>query len=616
MPANLQRLDILLGGDASGAVAAFDTAEQAFQRFQVKVAKGNLGGGGSGGGMFQQLIAGAGATAGAYTFQKVAESARDAATAIRTGGSESQTFGQIVNSIPIVGQFKLAGEAIREMITGEKAAIIEAEKLGAAAEKVSEMFHRMALERQGFGKRGDDLAGIQSSNTHDAERSAIGKRAEESDKAIAQFEADHAASSLLNPIDRIKQSMKGNAGRGVADYSAAEKGEYTALLASGKEIQASKKTADERFAANETLRKQDIAQRQLETFRAMDEQMIATQTTDKIKALRRQGLTIESALFAIDEHNAANYRSRHAQLDDTKLDALTGGKNGAAAKQLRAKIAAEDIAAEKSANEDRNDLLAEDGRKKLEIHRENEERITHIKAEGNIERMKLAHDDLGAELATIRESQRQGMVEAEKKQRETRRLQNTDNADPQLNEERKALALKAGIGSDLARDKNKVEQAAAQLSIEERLSKMRTGNLRDRAATGDAAAGHEILILEAQEHYHEKMIEIQKLAQDHNTTLQQRIELYGMTLSAADAQAAAVEKLSHPTESLLGATARAENSAHLSGLAQASREASEPKQIVKNTAAAAKIAGDTLTVLSDMLTFIQAGGGNFPLPHF
>ena len=552
MPANFSRLDILLGGDASGAVAAFQTAEQRFESFKAKVAQANLDkpGGGGNGGMFQQLVAGAGATAGAYAFQKVAESARDAATAIRTGSSESQVFGSIINDIPIVGQFKKAGEAIREMITGEKAAIIQAEKLGEVAEKVSGLFHRMALDRQGFGKRGDDLAGIQGSNTHDAERSAIGKQVEESDKKIAQFEADHAGSSLLHPIDRIGQNVGLKESRGVSDYSASEKADYNALRASRAGIEASKGQADLQFAETEKLRKQDIAQRQLETFRAMDEQMIATQTSDKMKSLRKQGLTIESGMLAIDAHNAANYRSRHNQLDTVKLDAMEGGATGSFAKALRAKVAAEDIAAENSANTDRADLLAEDGRKKMELFRDNEEKITHIKAEGAIERKRLAHDDLGAELATIQESTRVAVVEAEKKQRETHRMLNTDNADPQLVEERKALVLKAGIGSDLARDKDKTSQAEKQFGIEERLSKLRMESLKDRATDGDIQAKREVDIAEVQEHYKQKALEILKLAQDHNTTLTQRQQLFGLLASAGDAEKSAIDKLGRPTESL------------------------------------------------------------------
>ncbi len=118
MPAKTSRLDILLGGDSSGMVKAFETVEQAYQRVQVKVAKDNLDKGESGGGgAMKQLIAGAGVTAGAYAFQKLAESARDAATAIRTGGSASEALGRIVNTIPIVGQFKQADEVIRELIT-------------------------------------------------------------------------------------------------------------------------------------------------------------------------------------------------------------------------------------------------------------------------------------------------------------------------------------------------------------------------------------------------------------------------------------------------------------------------------------------------------------------
>ena len=615
MSANFSRLDILLGGDASGAVAAFDTADQAFQRFQVRMAKENLGGGGGGGGMFKQLVAGAGATAGAYAFQKVAESAKNAATAIRTGASESQTFGSIIDGIPIVGQFKKAGEAIRELIVGEKAALIQAEKLGEAAEKISAAYARRALQKQTFGLRGDDKSAADAELSHGEKLIELGKKVEDANKARASFETDHAASSLLHPIDRIKQSFKGNEGRTSKDYSDSEKANYAILLKDEADANVAKRTQTASFAASEVLRKEDIAQRQLETFRAMDEQRIATETSDKIKALRKQGLTIESALLAVEAHGEADYRSRHNRLDNTKLDALLGGRNGAEAKALKAQVAAEDLAAKATEDNERADLLEEGNRKQQEIYRGNEEAITHIKAEAAIERQKLAHDELGAELATIQESYRVAIVEAEKKQRETRRLQNTDKADPQLIAERQALALKAGLGSDLAKDKDKTVQAEKQIGIEEKLSKLRMDSLKGQAENGDYKARRELEILEIQEKTHEKLLQIKQLENDRNVTIEQRKRLQELAVSTTAQGILDVGRVGIGHGILMGATAKAETGSHLSGLAQASREATEPKQIAKNTMESAKTAALMLEGINTLIGLTKTGG-NFTLPTF
>src|SRR5438105_1314086 len=68
----------------------------------------------------------------AETFEKGSKAAEEFATKIRTGHSAAETLGALVDKVPIVGQFKAAGEAIRELVTGEKAAEEQIRKLNAS----------------------------------------------------------------------------------------------------------------------------------------------------------------------------------------------------------------------------------------------------------------------------------------------------------------------------------------------------------------------------------------------------------------------------------------------------------------------------------------------------
>ena len=611
MAANFSRLDILLGGDASGAVAAFDTAAQAFQRFQVKVAKDNLdkggGGGGGGGGAMQQLIAGAGATAGAYAFQKVAESARDAATAIRTGGSASEAFGKIVNTIPIVGQFKQAGEAIREMIRGTEAAKIQLEKLNESLIITSARYHEIAMSAEMRGKRGDEKAHLQVDQGTAAQQAALNNEKRELDKKRAEI-----TPSRFN----FEEGKNGSVASGSislslkeGSYSKAQLQEIKLLEQQSKAIQAKRVSLNADNLSQNKMLDEDDAQRLLEFKRGMDEQRIGIETTNRIKVLRRQGEAIQSALYGIKQRTEATKRANQAQLDPLKL----AGQDAAQITEMKKKVAETNASLDASAAIDSEELLAEDNRKKWEIYRDSQETITHIQAEGAIERMKLAHDELGAELATIQESSRVAIVAAEKKQRETSRHLDTDANDPQLIAEKKALALKAGLSTDLAKDKDKTSQAEKSLGIEEKLSKMRMESLRDLASEGDTKAKRDVETLEIQEKYKEKLLQIKALEQDRNLTLEQRQRLFGLTLAAGEAEKSQLDKLDHPMQSLLGATAKAENSSHLSGLAQASREATEPKQIVVATKDTAK---NTADILAGINKLVELAKINFTLPTF
>jgi hypothetical protein len=73
-----------------------------------------------------------------------AQEAKAFATKLREGESVAQAFGQLVNGIPIVGTFKQAGEAIRELVTGEQAARVELDRLNDHLVKVTHGYRDIA----------------------------------------------------------------------------------------------------------------------------------------------------------------------------------------------------------------------------------------------------------------------------------------------------------------------------------------------------------------------------------------------------------------------------------------------------------------------------------------
>src|SRR5437773_2677112 len=95
---------------ASYGVGGFETEVQTLprdpQRFTLRLGKG------------MSAIATTGTK-----LKQAAEAAEHFATAIRTGATATEAMGQFVERIPIVGTFKQAGDAIRELVTGEKAAV-------------------------------------------------------------------------------------------------------------------------------------------------------------------------------------------------------------------------------------------------------------------------------------------------------------------------------------------------------------------------------------------------------------------------------------------------------------------------------------------------------------
>ena len=592
MPANFSRLDILLGGDASGAIKAFETVDEQFKRFQYKVAQSNIDKPGGGGGM-GQLVDVAKAGAASYAFQKVAESVRDASTALRTGQSAGEAFASVFNKIPIAGQLNQAGVAIREIITGEKAAIVEAEKWSKATTAISDGYRAIAFTQQLRGKRGD-------------ERASIGIEQGESDQVRASHERQKELQDRLNTV----QSSDSNIGF----YTQTQ---YNEMKRLGQAIALERENqidAGREAVARQKMLKEDAALRQIDFNRNIDEQIFSAEASNKEKILRRTGRGLESAMVAVEEKARADRASRAASIRPELLDQL-GLSPQDRAERIH-NVARAELVEAKSTQLSLDGLRDEYARRDIELASDVQEKITHIMAEGAIERKKLTHDELGAELATIQEAYRVGIVEAEKKQRETRRLKMTDDMDPALQQERKALALKAGIGSDLAKDKDKERSAKEQLSIEEKLSRFRMESLRARDTAGDIEARREVEILEIQEKFKEKMLQINALEQDRNVTIAQRQQLSRLAVDAAVAENADIYKLDHSTQTFRGATAKTENSAHLSGLAQASREATEPKQIVKYTAEAAKNTAEMLVKLGEILTAFQKQTSSFTLPQF
>lgn len=130
----------------------------------------------------------------AGTLSAAAKGAEELATALRKGGSAQEALGKIVDGIPIVGPMRQAGEAIRELITGEKAAVELARDLGAASEANYQTMRRIALTAATIGADGRLLHGPAMSDAQariNAEDRAKGERAlaTEAQKRIAEIQA-------------------------------------------------------------------------------------------------------------------------------------------------------------------------------------------------------------------------------------------------------------------------------------------------------------------------------------------------------------------------------------------------------------------------------------------
>lgn len=504
-------LDIQITGNSSGAVSAIKQADDQFAAFAARMkAQRQADQAAEQAKNVERIAIGSMAD----QFARVTQAASEAATAIRTGGTASQAFGKMVDQIPIVGQFKQAGEAIRELITGEKAAVIEATKLGESALRVSAAYREIAMAQQIRGTRGDERSRISIEQGIDAQQKALNARAAELEQKRLAIESNPEHFKVGGGLTgyNIEYDKEGH-------YTDAQKAEMEGYRKEALAILALRASLNKDEIAAQKMLKEESTQRQVEFIRAADEQVAAVEASMQEKALRRQGKGIESALVAVDQAAAAQKKALAAQLDPLKLAGLSD-EDAAARKRA---VFADIDAIDRQHRDTVADLQRADENKKAAVVREGEETIKKIQAEANIAHLESLGKTLEAEEAKIRESSRAKIAEIEK----AYRAEHEGRLDfaQELKDARAAVGTETEAKLKEAEFKANKARQAEQLSAEKELSRFRMESLKNEIGLGDASAERQLKELENAEHYKEQRFAILELMNKESTSLTQKLQL-------------------------------------------------------------------------------------------
>lgn len=425
----------------------------------------------------------------------MAKEATDLATAVRTGASNSEVFGELINKIPIVGTFKQAGEAIRELITGEQAAVAVAEKLGGAAQGVSDQYRKMAREVQGFGLRGEardkfDIVG-------EADARITGLR-----------DKNDALQKQINEIEGHQSDLVGGGLMSKRNLTDAQEAQLTELQkqkdANNKEIQQAASLRDQKVAKAEAAGERDRFLFHRDTAQkidAMEDHMAAV-------ALRRQGDQLGAAKKLNESHFKELKRDVENQADEMarpyeksakafheQNDPINERKELAKAAAIR-KDAADQVAAlETSKNQLVANLDAEDGRRQQETALDNAEKLKEIQAKANVDVLRLKDEQINtanekngaaarshlADAAQAEEDYRKQVADIEKKYRDPS-VAGVAGADKSKAEELKAAATArdAALGLQGQKSRDEVAKNAETIEKEHRQAWESAGDVADK----------------------------------------------------------------------------------------------------------------------------------------
>lgn len=479
---------------------------------------------------FKNLTFQGGASGFASAFASATKAAEDFATAIRTGGSAQQELGKLVNQIPIVGQFKQAGEAIRELITGEKAAIIQMDKMAESATKVVANLREAAKQEELLGKYGVELAQLQAKNTKDSTITSLNAKNEELQRKLVE----------LNDKATLTVDSNGNEVKTYTDAQEVERKQLLTEKASNDALKvAAEKTLQQQLVEITKDRDQRIYQEHVSSLAETD----ALEASMQEKSLRRQGKGLESAVVAVRAEGKAKVDAINAQLKDQRaLDKIGDPvERDAHIAELNAKR----IAAIKSTSTTIADLTAEDNRRKQALTEEGQEKIRQIRAAGTIAALKATDAALNegyeregsslrshlAEQAEIQEEYRKQIADIDKKYKENKYQGHDDQ------EQKKQLEAAAAIERQ-----QKLGQLGASSTIEANKRDIEHARELRKAweEAGDPLEKYKnklVDIREAYAKYHDKKLRDTQLQQLDDETLQSlkqtdrgpKIDLYGRT---------------------------------------------------------------------------------------
>jgi hypothetical protein len=364
-----------------------------------------------------------GAGAFADALAKNSKAMASFATDIRTGTSYFEAFGKVVDDIPIVGKFKQAGEALGEPWFKTKANKEEARKWRETLIELGEAYSKINSARAGFGKYGQEKAELD---------------------VQADFNAKYG--KLANERNTLKMdAMRREEVFAKPQYQASdpEKAELARDKLRIKEMSAEGVFLSQERDAKITAIRREANHQQHEFIRQGENESEAFLAAMQEKALRRQGKGLESAIVAVETAS----RIRASDLADSVSDENLKGIKSEDQKAARRKAVDEKIGREeRQMRETVADLRAEHDRKEREETLGNEEKLSEIRASGNIERLRIQDESLNAradkdgratrshlaEQAQIQEDYRKQVAELEKKYREDNRTNNVNRDDPTL----------------------------------------------------------------------------------------------------------------------------------------------------------------------------------------
>jgi hypothetical protein len=463
----------------------------------------------------------------ADTLKSVAKGAEEVATQLRTGKGYGEVFSETINKIPIVGQFKQAGEAIGELITGQKAARIEAEKLADHAMRMAEAYRSIGRDRAAFGKYGEERATIDIDNSANAAKDKLEADKYENNKKLIELKRHDAY---------------------VGWYTAAQKAEMKRLQDEKRKLTDLQAHEDEKAEqAKKDLRRQN-QQAQHEFMKALEDQTEEVEAKMQEKSLKRQGKALESAIVGIK----AMQKRKIDDLRDSVSDFHLEGMNPEQAAKRKAEVAKAIISIQKDSDQTLADLKDVMHRKEFEQQKANDERMKQVQASANIERLKMQDEATNlknqkngtatrshlADIAQIEEDFRKQSAELAKRNREehgSERIVFDDDFKGQL----KALRAERQAKLDLLGQKSGDE---AKKNQEDSIKEQR--KLWEQV--GGPAEKYKAHLAEINEHfekYHDlnlKNSELKKLDKDTledfkklNPGHETKVGLYGRTQSYA-----------------------------------------------------------------------------------
>jgi hypothetical protein len=359
----------------------------------------------------------------AKVFTGYTRQAEEFTTKLRTGATIAETFGGIVNNIPIVGPFKQAGEAIREMWSGTRAERIELEKMTSHLNEMAKAYREIKVSEQLRGKYGNEKRTIELEAEADNKISEISAQIVAKQQELDDFEKKVGSSNGL--VSHLLGAA-GNVAAGLDSDSI--KKERKRLNGDLEQLRGTRDEDQKKHGQVMLDQQRDIDHTELENARQKNESLLSISASGEEKSLRRQGKALESAIAGYQATTNAGIRANFKDLDPYETAGLSSdAKLKRLLDDLRVNFTLQDDFEKTKAN-----LKFEGARKESEIAKDNTEEVTKIKAEANIEQLNAMGKTHEAERAKIEENYRASIVAMEKKQREENRLMDTNKSDPTL----------------------------------------------------------------------------------------------------------------------------------------------------------------------------------------